>query len=103
MVIMWSVSARCCVVWGMHVMGSRTGEAVAAGAAKVEATIDGAAWEQNPFPYQKKCLQVLRDSRECEHTHIKVELLNEAGGLANAVDGIIAAKKTICTCHQSRR
>lgn len=39
-------------------------DAVAAGAEKVEATIDGAAWEQNPFPYQKKCLQVLRESRK---------------------------------------
>ncbi|MDG1958389.1 MAG: glutathione S-transferase family protein [Candidatus Binatia bacterium] len=39
-------------------------EAVASGAEKVETTIDGAAWEQNPFPYQKKCLQVLRDSRK---------------------------------------
>ena len=38
--------------------------AVAAGADKVEATIDGAKWEQNPFPYQKKCLQWLRESRE---------------------------------------
>ena len=39
-------------------------DAVAAGAEKVVATIDGAAWEQNPFPYQQKCLQVLRESRK---------------------------------------
>jgi hypothetical protein len=39
-------------------------EAVASGAGKVNTTIDGAAWEQNPFPYQKKCLQVLRESRK---------------------------------------
>lgn len=39
-------------------------EAVASGAEKVNTTIDGAAWEQNPFPYQKKCLQVLRESRK---------------------------------------
>ena len=37
--------------------------AVSAGAKKMETTIDGARWEQNPFPYQKKCLTWLRESR----------------------------------------
>lgn len=35
--------------------------AVEAGAEKVVATIDGARWEQRPFPYQAKCLRWLRD------------------------------------------
>jgi glutathione S-transferase len=38
--------------------------AVAAGAQKVEATVDGQPWEQNPFPYQAKCLRWLREEFE---------------------------------------
>jgi len=37
--------------------------AVMAGAAEVAATVDGQAWSQQPFPYQAKCLQWLRQSR----------------------------------------
>ncbi len=37
--------------------------AVMAGAAEVEAVVDGQAWTQQPFPYQAKCLQWLRQSR----------------------------------------
>ena len=38
--------------------------ALASGADKVECTIDGAKWEQQPFPYQAKCLRWLRESRD---------------------------------------
>jgi glutathione S-transferase len=37
-------------------------KAVAAGADKVEAVIDGKAWVQQPFPYQAKCLVWLREA-----------------------------------------
>jgi len=38
--------------------------AVMSGAAEVEAMVDGQAWTQQPFTYQAKCLQWLRQSRE---------------------------------------
>lgn len=38
-------------------------QAVMAGAAEVNAEVDGQAWTQNPFPYQAKCLGWLRQSR----------------------------------------
>jgi glutathione S-transferase len=38
-------------------------DAIARGADQVETTIDGKPWVQNPFPYQKKCLGWIRDSR----------------------------------------
>jgi hypothetical protein len=34
------------------------------GASGVECTIDGRRWTQQPFPYQRKCLQWLRDGCE---------------------------------------
>ncbi len=37
--------------------------ALAAGAAHVECEIDGRPWRQQPFPYQGKCLQWLRQGR----------------------------------------
>jgi len=37
--------------------------ALAAGAEQVVCTIDGARWEQKPFPYQAKCLRWLREGR----------------------------------------
>jgi len=37
--------------------------ALARGAERVECTIDGRAWVQQPFPYQAKCLQWLREGR----------------------------------------
>lgn len=37
-------------------------EAVSAGAATVEAEIDGKPWVQQPFPYQAKCLHWLRQA-----------------------------------------
>jgi len=37
--------------------------ALASGADAVRCTIDGARWEQKPFPYQAKCLRWLRESR----------------------------------------
>ena len=37
--------------------------AVMAGAPEVETVVDGQAWNQQPFPYQAKCLQWLRQSR----------------------------------------
>ena len=36
-------------------------QAVAGGAERVTAQIDGRDWEQVPFPYQAKCLKALRD------------------------------------------
>ena len=36
--------------------------ALGSGAARVEGTVDGRPWEQQPFPYQGKCLQALRES-----------------------------------------
>ena len=38
-------------------------DALARGAAKVECTIDDRPWLQQPFPYQGKCLQWLREGR----------------------------------------
>ena len=38
--------------------------AVKGGAAEVEAVVDGHAWTQQPFTYQAKCLQWLRQSRD---------------------------------------
>ena len=38
-------------------------EALARGAERVECTIDGRPWLQQPFPYQGKCLQWLREGR----------------------------------------
>ena len=37
--------------------------ALASGAEQVECTIDGRPWVQQPFPYQGKCLQWLREQR----------------------------------------
>jgi hypothetical protein len=37
-------------------------EALRRGSERVECTIDGRAWVQQPFPYQGKCLQALRAS-----------------------------------------
>jgi glutathione S-transferase len=37
--------------------------ALAKGSARVECTIDGRPWMQQPFPYQGKCLQWLREAR----------------------------------------
>ena len=39
-------------------------KALTAGAEKVETEIDGKPWVQQPFPYQGKCLQWLREKRE---------------------------------------
>lgn len=53
--------------------------ALASGADKVTCTIDGARWEQKPFPYQAKCLRWLRES------HAKL-----APGDRAWVDGVLA-------------
>jgi hypothetical protein len=37
--------------------------AVESGAAQVDCIIDGEKWVQPPFPYQRKCLQWIRDER----------------------------------------
>ncbi len=37
--------------------------ALETGAERVEATIDGKSWVQQPFPYQAKCLRTLREAR----------------------------------------
>jgi glutathione S-transferase len=38
-------------------------DALSRGEAEVSTVIDGAAWRQNPFPYQAKCLLWLREAR----------------------------------------
>lgn len=38
-------------------------DALACGADRVQCTIDGRPWEQKPFPYQRKCLDWLREDR----------------------------------------
>ncbi|MDO8838314.1 MAG: glutathione S-transferase N-terminal domain-containing protein [Parvibaculum sp.] len=43
-------------------------KALAAGAETVETEIDGKRWTQQPFPYQGKCLQWLREKREALST-----------------------------------
>jgi glutathione S-transferase len=53
--------------------------ALASGADKVSCTIDGARWEQKPFPYQAKCLRWLRES------HAKLTADDRAW-----VDGVLA-------------
>jgi glutathione S-transferase len=53
--------------------------ALGSGADKVTCTIDGARWEQKPFPYQAKCLRWLRES------HAKLAPADRAW-----VDGVLA-------------
>jgi glutathione S-transferase len=53
--------------------------ALAAGAARVECEVDGKAWVQQPFPYQGKCLAVLRAERA-----------KLAGEARSAVDALLA-------------
>lgn len=36
--------------------------AVSEGAKQLQMTLEGRPWEQNPFPYQRKCLQWLQDA-----------------------------------------
>jgi hypothetical protein len=38
-------------------------DALRRGAARVECTVDGRQWVQQPFPYQGKCLRWLREGR----------------------------------------
>ncbi|MBX3504225.1 MAG: glutathione S-transferase N-terminal domain-containing protein [Parvibaculum sp.] len=49
-------------------------KALTAGAEKVETEIDGRPWVQQPFPYQGKCLQWLREKREALSTADKAEV-----------------------------
>jgi hypothetical protein len=54
--------------------------ALESGAERVETTIDGKPWVQQPFPYQGKCLRALRDARAAL-----------AVGDRAFVDGVLAA------------
>lgn len=58
-------------------------KAVMSGAAEVQATVDGQVWSQQPFPYQAKCLQWLRQSHEALDgaAKAKVDALLEPAGL----------------------
>ena len=58
--------------------------AVMSGASEVEATVDGQAWTQQPFPYQAKCLGWLRDShaRLPATARASIDALLEPAGLA---------------------
>lgn len=58
--------------------------AVMMGAQEVEATVDGRAWTQQPFPYQAKCLGWLRDSHSALPAAARagVDALLEPAGLA---------------------
>ena len=49
------------------------------GAERVECTIDGRPWVQQPFPYQGKCLRALREARAAL-----------AGRRARSVDALLA-------------
>ena len=52
------------------------------GAERVECLIDGQRWEQKPFPYQRKCLQVLRERHAAlrhEDREVADTVLEEAG------------------------
>ena len=49
-------------------------QAVMSGAALVEATIEGQAWSQNPFPYQAKCLRWLREGRDALSPHARAQV-----------------------------
>ena len=59
--------------------------AVMAGAAEVEAVVDGQTWTQQPFPYQAKCLQWLRESHAAlpSAARATVDGLLGAAGLAD--------------------
>jgi len=59
-------------------------KAVRNGAAEVEATVDGQAWTQQPFPYQAKCLGWLRDSHASlpDTARAGVDALLQPAGLA---------------------
>ena len=51
-------------------------------AERVECLIDGQTWEQKPFPYQRKCLQVLRERHAAlrhEDREVADTVLEEAG------------------------
>lgn len=58
-------------------------KAVMSGAGEVQATVDGQAWTQQPFPYQAKCLQWLRQSHEALDggAQAKVDALLAPAGL----------------------
>jgi glutathione S-transferase len=59
--------------------------AVAAGDAEVKAEVDGQAWSQQPFPYQAKCLQWLRESHAALNPKARAQvdgLLEPTGCLA---------------------
>jgi glutathione S-transferase len=58
--------------------------AVADGAAEVAAVVDGQAWSQQPFPYQSKCLQWLRDAHAAlpAAARVTVDRLMAPAGLA---------------------
>ncbi len=56
--------------------------ALEAGAARVETTIDGLPWTQNPFPYQGKCLRWLREefaALEDADRALALEVLDSTG------------------------
>lgn len=59
--------------------------AVEAGAATVVARVDGTDWEQQPFPYQAKCVRWLREAYAAlgpEHRRVVEPLLAESGCLS---------------------
>jgi len=58
--------------------------AVQAGASVVEAEVDGAKWQQQPFPYQAKCVRWLREAfagLDAGHRRILEPLLADSGCL----------------------
>jgi len=57
-------------------------EAIARGTARVECSIDGRPWVQQPFPYQAKCLGWLREAHSTlarEHRHAADTMLAGTG------------------------
>ena len=55
-------------------------EAVTEGAEKVQMTLDGRPWEQNPFPYQAKCLRWLKDEYANLEEADRTRIANILGG-----------------------
>ena len=63
-------------------------EAVMSGAQKMQMTLDGRAWEQNPFVYQAKCLRWIREAYTSldEGSRATVNAIVDGTGLEQLVE-----------------
>ena len=57
-------------------------EAVQSGADRVETTLDGRVWQQNPFAYQAKCLKWIRN----EYQNVDEDQKSPLSALLDATD-----------------